>query len=168
MRHIPEDKPLSAEDRQWLTDWGRFDQIRRIDEANGRDDSKPDKQIKESDLRATLKQAGVEVGEDDDVLDAVRALAAGRQAEQPEGRTSLGDSAAHVAPDPDDVREAPSGSDALGTPDDDGEDEGDWYEDEGVTADDLRDELGRRELSKSGNKAELIERLREHDEANAD
>lgn len=48
---------------------------------------------------------------------------------------------------------------------DDEDDDGDWYEDEGVTNDHLKDELGKRELSKSGNKDELIARLREDDAA---
>lgn len=43
------------------------------------------------------------------------------------------------------------------------EDEGDWYENHGVTNEMLRAELKRRELSTEGNKAALVERLRAND-----
>lgn len=167
MRQIDETKPLSAEDRQWLTDWGRFDTIARIDEANGKSDSQPEETVPRSDLVSLLASVGVEVGDDDDVVDAVRGLLSGTNTAPVEDVRAHGDSAAHVAPDPAEVAEAPSGSDALGTPDGDGTEDpdGDWYEDDDTTNEDLRDELGRRELSKSGNKHELIARLRESDAA---
>lgn len=157
MRQIPEDKPLSAEDRQWLTDWGRFDQIKRIDEANGpSNDDTPEKRIPESDLRSLLRDVGVEVGEDDDVLDAVRALASGRNTVPAEKQMRLGDSAAHVSPD--DAANG-GGDPMLSNAGDSDDDYDDW------TNDELKEELGSRELSKSGNKGELVARLRESDEA---
>jgi hypothetical protein len=164
MRQIDESKPLSAEDRQWLTDWGRFDTIRRIDEANGVDDTEPAKTIAESDLRALLQSHGIDAG--DDPLDTLKGVLSGTNVAPAEQPNRFGDSAAHVAPDPSDD-DAPSGSDALGEPDGDGSDEddeeGDSYAD--WTVDDLKDELGARELSKSGNKPELIARLEESDAA---
>lgn len=44
-------------------------------------------------------------------------------------------------------------------------DDGDWYDDDGVTNAQLSDELDRRGLAKTGAKAELIARLRESDAA---
>jgi hypothetical protein len=44
-----------------------------------------------------------------------------------------------------------------------GDEGGDWYEDEGVTKAQLQAELESRQLGTSGNKAELVARLREHD-----
>lgn len=157
MRHIPEDKPLSAEDRKWLEDWGRHDQIKRIDEANGRDDSEPDRTIREDDLRSLLQSHGIEPG--DDVLDTLKGVLSGTNTAAVEEQRRLGDSAAHVAP-----RDSANGG---GGPDEDDEDDGaeDWYEDDDTTMDDLKAELAGRELSKSGNKAELVARLRESDAA---
>lgn len=60
---------------------------------------------------------------------------------------------------------APSPVGIQTVPPPDGEPEGDWYEDEGVTKDDLSDELERRDLPKTGNKDELIARLREDDDS---
>lgn len=153
MRHIPEDKPLSAEDRQWLTDWGRTDQIKRIDEANGVDDTEPERTIRESDLRSLLQSHGIEPG--DDVLDTLKGVLEGTNMAPAAKSNRLGDSAAHVAPEDEEPQPGP---DEDGTTND-------WYEDDGVTVDDLKDELGERELSKSGNKGELIARLRESDAA---
>jgi hypothetical protein len=158
MRQIDESKPLSAEDRQWLTDWGRFDQIKRIDEANGVDESEPERTIREGDLRSLLQSHGIEPGED--VLDTIKGVLEGTNTSPVAPSNRLGDSAAHVAPNPADEEPQP-GPDV----EDDGLGNNDWYEDDGVTADDLKDELGERELSKSGNKGELIARLRESDAA---
>lgn len=149
-RQIPEDKPLSAEDRQWLTDWGRFDVIRRIDERNGKDETEPEPVIPESDLRSLLKSHGIEPG--DSVLDTLKGVLSGTNVAPVEQSNTLGDSAAHVAPESNEAE-------------DEEEETGDWYEDDGVTIDDLKDELAARELSKSGNKGDLIARLRESDAA---
>jgi hypothetical protein len=134
-RQIDPDKPLSAEDRQWLEDWSRYEQIRLHDEAHPPEDG-----------GSTDAQA-------DALFDNLKPLQSGSDAtgEQEEEEDPLkGESATFTN---------------LSAPEDDsdGDDEGDWYEDEGVTNDDLRDELGKRELSKSGNKEELIARLREDD-----
>ena len=158
-RNIPEDQPLSADDRQWLTDWGRFDTIRRIDEANGLA-PEAEASIPEGELRGLLKSHGFEIGEDESTMDALKSILDGQGAgSKVEERIRLGDSAAHVAPND----AANGGSDDGDEPDDEQEPEdytGEWW-----TKDRLQDELGRRELSKSGNKDELIERLLESDES---
>ena len=148
-RHIDESKPLSADDRQWLTDWGRQDVIDRIDAAHGKQEDQPDSDtVKVSDLKAILAKNGIDPG-DGDVLAALDSALAGKPGSTDNSVRTIGDSAGHVAP------EADSGE---ATPEDDYDD---WNVDE------LKDELGDRELSKSGNKSDLIARLREHDATRA-
>ncbi len=138
-RKINPDKPLSKEDRQWLTDWGRIHQIKEHDLAHPPKGSKP-----------KAEQSG------DD--------ASGEQEEEVNPTKGEPNSPGAQAPvvDPNDP-DGDGQSELNGDDDEDDEDDGDWYEDEGVTNDHLKDELGKRELSKSGNKEELIARLREDD-----
>ena len=151
-RQIDDSKPLSDDDRQWLKDWGRDAEIARIDAIHG---TTPKAEVaqedasKSDDLADLLRSNGIDPGED--AMEALRAHLGGRRGDP------LGQGQAVVAP-------GQSGSYADGEPD---SDEGSassagGYED--WTVDDLKDELGNRELSKSGNKAELIARLQEDDE----
>lgn len=158
-RHIDDSKPLSSEDRQWLQDWGRTAEIERIDGLHGVTDggaSQEDSASAADDsmdakLAQLLRDNGVDPG--DDPLEAVRGVLT-RSAGDP-----LGNGQQVVAP-------GESGSYAPGSPtgDDsgDGDDGGDYTGPEWDKAA-LQEELGKRELSKSGNKAELIARLREDD-----
>lgn len=148
MRQIPEDKPLSPENRKWLNDWCRFDTIRRIDDANGVEDDNSEATVREKDLRVLLESHGYTV--DGSALDALKAALTGHNGNVAEPSNHLGDSAAHVAPGAVENEEEA---------DDEPEPYTEWNKDE------LKEELGRRELSKSGNVAELIERLEESDKA---
>ena len=127
-RHIDPDKPLSDEDRQWLTDWGRF------------------AQIKEHDLRHGVESAPQPNG----LLDALKGPQSGSDAsgEQEEPENPL-------KGEPD----SPGAQAPSGAP------EGEEVDYEEMTVEELKEELGARELSKSGNKQELIERLQEDDDA---
>lgn len=148
MRQIPEDKPLSPEDRKWLNDWCRFDTIRRIDDANGVEDDNSEATVREADLRVLLESHGYTV--DGSALDALKAALTGHNGNVAEPSNHLGDSAAHVAP---------------GSSEDEDEDGEDGKPYEEWSKADLQSELAERELSKSGNVAELIERLEESDAA---
>jgi hypothetical protein len=132
-RHIDDSKPLSDEDRQWLTDWSRTAEIERIDALHG----------VESD------------GEQGAFFDDLHPLQSGSdfsgEQEEPEdplkGETDMGASQA------DSPAEVPDNW----TQETDDEPYDDW------TKDDLADELGERGLTKSGNKDELVSRLRDSD-----
>lgn len=102
-RQIDESKPLSKKDRQWLTDWGKFDVIERVDAQFSEDEPEED---------------------------------ASEEGEPEEDVPFEDGDADEESPDKPYVE---------------------W------TNDQLRDELGDRELSKSGSKAELIARLEEDD-----
>lgn len=135
-RKIDESKPLSSSDRKWLQDMGRTADIDRIDAANGREEAEATEEEANATLRNDLIGVLTKHGVDpgDDPVAAVDAALGAADSED---------------------EEAPP----FGPTDDDGQpnEYDDW------TADQLRDELGKRELSKSGNKAELIERLEEDD-----
>jgi hypothetical protein len=159
-RQIDDSKPLSAEDRQWLKDWGRDAEIERIDQAHGvtdggasqEDSSASDgERTTEEALAQLLRDNGVDPG--DNPMEALVGVLT-RSVGDP-----LGNGQQVVAP-------GESGSYAPGSPsgDDsaDGNDGGDYTGEEWDKAA-LQEELGKRELSKSGNKAELIARLREDD-----
>jgi hypothetical protein len=159
-RIIDDSKPLSAEDRQWLKDWGRGAEIERIDQIHGvtdggasqEDSPAPGERTTEEALAQLLRENGVDPG--DNPLEALVGVLT-RSAGDP-----LGHGQQVVAP-------GESGSSASGEPTgedtgDDGDDGGDYTGPEWDKAA-LQEELGKRELSKSGNKAELIARLREDD-----
>jgi hypothetical protein len=134
-RHIDDSKPLSDEDRQWLTDWSRTAEIERIDALHNKSEGQPDGQVLFDNLRP-LQSGSDHSGEQEEPEDPEKG--------EPPTFANLS---------------APQGDTV--------EAKGDWYEDEGITKEDLQDELGERELSKSGTKQELIERLREDDAAKA-
>jgi hypothetical protein len=158
-RQIDDSKPLSADDRQWLKDWGRDAEIERIDQIHGvtdggasdEDSSAGGERTLADALSQLLRDNGVDPG--DDPLEALVGVLTRSQGDP------LGNGQQIVAP-------GESGSSATGEPTGsdtgDGDDGGDYTGDDWKVAD-LQDELGRRELSKSGNKAELIARLREDD-----
>lgn len=154
-RQIDDSKPLSAEDRQWLKDWGRDAEIERIDQIHGvtdggasqEDSSAGGERSTEEALSQLLRDNGVDPG--DNPLEALVGVLTRSQGDP------LGNGQQIVAP-------GESGSYASGEPsgDDTGDEEGEYGD---WTVKQLQDELGDRELSKSGNKSELIARLREDD-----
>lgn len=121
MRDIDKDKPLSDDDRQWLTDWGRFAQIEEHDRLH------PPKGAQAGDDDSGEPEEPVDPlkGEEPTYTD----LSATEPAAVPENWTQETD-------------EEP-------------------YEDWGK--DDLADEAAERGLSKSGNKGDLVQRLRDAD-----
>lgn len=149
-RQIDDSKPLSDEDRQWLKDWSRDAEIARIDAIHGTKAPEPDESAaddagsEDDRLSGLLRANSVEPGEDP--WATLQSVLSGRSGDP------LGKGQEVVAP-------GESGSYAPPVEDDDDED--DAYSD--LTVEELRDELGNRELSKSGNKKELIARLRQAD-----
>ena len=139
-RKINEGKALSASDRAYLTDWGKFSVIARIDAEHGVDEDSVAPVDVNAELVAILGKYGIDAG--DDALAAVDAALGAKAA-----KTAV--EAASDVPFTDDTDDAPEGGYA------------DWL------GDDLRKELGNRELSKSGNKEELVARLEEDDAENA-
>lgn len=158
-RHIDDSKPLSREDRQWLQDWGRTAEIERIDAKHGvtAEDVAAEQDSSGGDttadaLRQLLRDNGVDPGNsDEDLMGALQIALSGRRGDP------LGNGQQVVAP-------GESGSFAPGQPngEDTGDDSGDYAD---WTVPELQEELGNRELSKSGNKKDLIARLREDDAA---
>jgi hypothetical protein len=155
-RQIDLSKKLSAEDREYLTTRSRLDDIRQNDEQFGDAEEKfvpidggntgdvdPFKRDDGHDLLS-----GTHPGEK--VLTPVQAIETGQDPE----------SIKAPATEP-----TVQNRDAAGDEDDDYEDEEDgkpvW------TKEDLEEELQKRDLPKSGTKAELIKRLREDDKSDA-
>jgi hypothetical protein len=149
-RQIDESKPLSRADRQWLIDWGKFDTIARIDAAHGvelGDDQSEDTYDAagaHQELLGRLNDVLVKhnIGASSDPVSALDAALSELEQSQPPS----------------------SGGDILGNSDQSGPDDKPDDDYEELTNDELRELLGERELSKSGNKEELIARLREDDE----
>jgi hypothetical protein len=157
-RQIDETKPLSKSDRQWLADWGKFDTIARIDAAHGVELS--DDEVSDRDAPAALEAT---IGHYKALLGSLNDLLAKHGLDASGDPVAALDSALTDAATRQAVGFADVGnSDEHGSEDGEGEDglEDDYDE---MTHDEFRDLLGSRELSKSGNKDELIARLREDD-----
>lgn len=141
-RKIDEDKPLDKADRKWLESWGRQDVIDRVDTEHGVaevDDGEDREPTTRDDLIAVLCSHGINPG--DDPVAAVDAALSDKKAEDSQSESE---------------QDVPFAESA-----DEESDEDDTYEDWSVS--DLRSELGKRELSKSGTKPELVSRLEESD-----
>lgn len=134
-RQIDITKPLSDEDRQYLEDRARHEDLRRNAEIVGE---------READVLTPINDGNtgdVDPFKADDGTEQITGT-------NPGERTVTAAQAADTG--------VPTADDAGDEPDDDYEN---W------TNEDLRDELENRDLSKSGNKQELVARLREDDAA---
>lgn len=160
-REIDESKPLSADDRQWLMDWGQYDVIERIDAEHGKQSEDPresqaalDYTKLVEDLNAVLAEHGVQPAADP--VAAVRQALAGVVRGNSDRNGPEDDRTVEALVDAQDPGQGDPPVEGTG---------GGGTDYSAMTADELRDELGSRELSRSGNKAELIARLQEDDDS---
>jgi hypothetical protein len=147
-RQIDMSKPLSAEDRAWLIDNNREDEVRANDEAHGRDSS---------DL-GTARGAMPFVTGQEPSGGADRMIPTGLTPNSANADLDRERREAQLKA----AMEGPSSSDGAEAGDLTYETDDNPYEDWKLDA--LQNEAGKRELSKSGTKAELADRLRADDE----
>lgn len=150
-REIDMSKPLSDEDRAWMLENNRDNEVRANDEAHGRDSS---------DIGRAGGMPFVTGGEPS--LGSDRSIPTGLTPNSQEADLDRERREAQLKA----ATEGGASADPLATGDLVYETDDKPYED--WSAAELQNEAGKRELSKSGTKAELAERLRADDEERED